>query len=126
LEAFVRIAESSARIRLSNEVTVEDAQRAIDIVDYYLEKVGVDRETGDLDIDIITTGISHSQKDKMRILTGVIKNISNQQDYASMRDIKTRALDEGMDEKTIDDMMAKMIRQGIVYEPKRGQYKLTS
>jgi len=126
LEAFVRIAESSARIRLSEEVTLEDAQRAIDIVDYYLEKVGVDRETGDLDIDVITTGISHSQKDKMRILTGVIKDISNQQDFAAMRDIKTRALEEGLSEKTVEDMMAKMIRQGIIYEPKRGRYKLTS
>ncbi|MGC9554018.1 MAG: minichromosome maintenance protein MCM [Thermoplasmatota archaeon] len=126
LEAFVRIAEASARIRLSEEVTEADAQRAIDIVDYYLEKVGVDRETGDLDIDIITTGISHSQKDKMKIITGIIKDLSDREDFASMRDIKTRALEEGLTEKTVEDMMAKMIRQGIIYEPKRGRYKLTS
>ncbi len=126
LEAFVRIAEASARIRLSDVVTVEDAQRAIDIVDYYLREVGMDRETGDLDIDIITSGISHSQKDKMKILTTIIRNICDEGESASMDGIKTRAMGEGLDEKTVESMMSKMIRGGIIFEPKRGKYRLTS
>lgn len=126
LEAFVRIAEASARIRLSDVVGIEDAERAIDIVNYYLGKVGVDRETGDLDIDIITTGISHSQKDKMKILTGIIREICIGKDYASMGDIKTRAMEEGLDEKTVEGMMSKMIRGGIIFEPRRGGYRLTN
>ncbi|MEA2054857.1 MAG: LAGLIDADG family homing endonuclease [Candidatus Thermoplasmatota archaeon] len=126
LEAFVRIAEASARIRLSDVVTVEDAQRAIGIVDYYLEKVGVDRETGDLDIDIITTGISHSQKDKMKIITMIIKNICKEEECATLEAIKSRGMEEGLDEKTVENMMSKMIRGGIVFEPKRGRYRLTN
>ena len=126
LEAFVRIAEASARIRLSDVVGLEDAQRAIDIVNYYLGKVGVDRETGDLDIDIITTGISHSQKDKMKILTNIIRRICDGKEYASMNDIKTEATEEGLDEKTVESMMSKMIRGGIIFEPRRGGYRLTN
>lgn len=126
LEAFVRIAEASARIRLSDVVGIEDAQRAIEIVNYYLGKVGVDRETGDLDIDIIATGISHSQKDKMKILTGIIRELCIDNEYASMKDIKTRAMEEGLDEKTVEGMMSKMIRGGIIFEPKRGGYRLTN
>ncbi|RLF48009.1 MAG: hypothetical protein DRN10_03160, partial [Thermoplasmata archaeon] len=126
LEAFVRIAEASARIRLSEVVGIEDVERAIEIVDYYLEKVGVDRETGALDIDIITTGISHSQKDKMKILTTIIKNICEDKEYASMDDIKEKAEEEGLDEETVKNMMSKMIRGGIIFEPRRGGYRLTS
>jgi len=126
LEAFVRIAEASARIRLSDVVGIEDVERAIEIVDYYLEKVGVDRETGALDIDIITTGISHSQKDKMKILTTIIKNICEDKEYASMEEIKERAMEEGFDEKTVENMMSKMIRGGIIFEPRRGGYRLTT
>ena len=60
LEAFVRLAEAGARMRLSQDVTVDDAKRAIFIIDQYLRRVGMDRETGKFDIDIIATGISHT------------------------------------------------------------------
>ena len=43
LEAFVRLAEASARIRLSEEVTIDDAKRAIYVIDQYLRRVGMDR-----------------------------------------------------------------------------------
>lgn len=126
LEAFVRIAEASARMRLSDVATVEDAERAIEIVDYYLRKVGVDRETGILDIDVVTTGISHSQKEKMRVLTGVIRKICEEKEYASMEEIHLMAAEEGLDDETVDRLMNKMRREGIIFEPKRGKYKLTS
>ncbi|MBS3772619.1 MAG: minichromosome maintenance protein MCM [Candidatus Thermoplasmatota archaeon] len=126
LEAFVRIAEASARIRLSDTVTVDDAQRAIDIVDHYLEKVSMDQETGELDIDIIQTGVSHSQQDRMRTLNGIIRDIAGRDDYATMDDIIRRAEEEGMTEKTVKDMLAKMRRQGTIYEPRQGKYRLTN
>ena len=77
LEAFVRLAEASARIRLSQEATVEDAKRAIGIIDSYLRRVGTDKETGKFDIDIIATGISHSQHDRMRIILDIIQKIKH-------------------------------------------------
>jgi replicative DNA helicase Mcm len=126
LEAFVRIAEASARIRLSDIVSVEDADKAIEIVDYYLKKVGVDRETGLLDIDVVTTGISHSQKEKMRILTDIIRKICEDREYASTEEILVQAVEDGLDDATVERLMGKMRREGIIFEPKRGKYKLTS
>ena len=56
LEALVRLSEASAKLRLSNEVTVEDAKRAIELINYYLEQVGRDPESGVLDMDRLTLG----------------------------------------------------------------------
>ena len=46
LEALVRLAEASARVRLSDVVEKGDAKRVIDLVRASLEKVGIDPETG--------------------------------------------------------------------------------
>ena len=48
LEAIVRLTEASAKVRLSDYATVEDAKRAIDLMMSYLGDVGVDSSTGQL------------------------------------------------------------------------------
>jgi len=126
LEAFIRLAEASARMRLSEVVTAEDADRAIRIVEYYLTKVGMDRETETIDIDIITTGISRSQKDKIKIITDIIREINNEIDApAPLEEIISRAEQEGIDKDTVESLIIKMRREGIIFEPKHGRYKLT-
>ena len=68
LEALVRLSEASARVRLSNIVTLEDAKRTIRIVMNCLKNVGVDPETGALDADILASGTSMSQRNKIKLL----------------------------------------------------------
>lgn len=127
LEAFVRIAEASARMRLSNVVTAEDAERAIKIVEYYLRKVGIEREMGEFNIDIITTGITKTQKDKMRIITDIIREICKETDApAPLEEIVARAEDEGIDKATVEKLISKMRKEGIIFEPKHGKFRLTS
>ena len=72
LEALVRLSEASAKIRLSLKVTKEDAKRAIQIMHLYLLQVGIDKETGNIDIDRITTGIPASERNKIVILREAI------------------------------------------------------
>jgi replicative DNA helicase Mcm len=60
IEALVRSAEASARMRLSEEITVEDADRAATLHQRCLEDVGVDPETGEFDIDSVETDDSMS------------------------------------------------------------------
>ncbi len=127
LEAFIRIAEASARMRLSNVVTKEDAERAIKIVEYYLTKVGIEKEIGDFNIDIITTGITKTQKDKMKIITEIIRDICQEiEGAAPLEEIIERAQDEGMDRDTVEKLINKMRKEGIIFEPKHGKYRLTS
>ncbi len=128
LEAFVRLAEASARVRLSNEVTVEDARRAINIINAYLRRVGFDHETGRFDIDIIATGISHSQQERMRIIMDIIRQICNESKdgLAARNEILVEAETQGMDAAKVEQILDKMVRDGRIYEPAYGKYRLTS
>ncbi|MEK6976109.1 MAG: minichromosome maintenance protein MCM [Candidatus Thermoplasmatota archaeon] len=98
LEAFIRVAEASARIRLSQEANAEDAERAIRIIETYLRSVGVDRETGKLDIDVIATGVSHSQHDRMRTIQDILRNLAKESEkgYAREEDIVAEANRKGI------------------------------
>ncbi|WP_237560421.1 LAGLIDADG family homing endonuclease [Halolamina rubra] len=49
LEALVRLAEASARVRLSDTVEEQDAEKVIGVVRNSLEDIGVDPETGEFD-----------------------------------------------------------------------------
>ncbi|MEM2935041.1 MAG: minichromosome maintenance protein MCM [Candidatus Thermoplasmatota archaeon] len=127
LEAFIRIAEASARMRLSNVVTEEDAERAIRIVEYFLTKVGLEKEFEMFNIDRIETGISKGQKDKMVILTDLIRDICRETgSAASVEEIISRAIEYGMNRETVESLIAKMRREGIIYEPKNGRYRVTN
>ena len=127
LEAFVRLSEASARMRLSQDVTIEDAKRAIYIIDQYLRRVGMDRETGKFDIDIIATGISHSQHDRMRTIIDIIQRLSNEsKDGNALRaDIIRESEIEGLESGKVEEALDRLKRNGQIYEPVHGKYKIT-
>jgi len=127
LEAFVRLAEASARVRLSEEVTVEDAKRAISIIDQYLRRVGMDRETGKFDIDIIATGISHTQQSRMRSIIDIIQKLCNasEDDNAARSDIVSEAEIQGIESSKVEGALDRLKRNGQIYEPIHGKYRVT-
>ncbi|HHH79805.1 MAG TPA: minichromosome maintenance protein MCM [Thermoplasmatales archaeon] len=127
LEAFVRLAEASARVRLSDKVTIEDAERAINIIEKYLRRVGLDRETGRFDIDIITTGISRSQHDRMLTVMDIIKKLSGESPdgTASREDVISEGEIQGIDSSKVKDALERLKRNGQIYEPKHNHYRIT-
>ncbi|MEA3190424.1 MAG: replicative helicase Mcm [Thermoplasmata archaeon] len=98
LEAFVRLAEARARIRLSQEATLDDAEAAIRMMEACLRSVGVDRETGKFDIDIINSGVSHSQHDRMRVLLEIVRTLAkeSQKGYATEEQVLAEASKQGI------------------------------
>ena len=127
LEAFVRLAEASAKMRLSQEVTISDAKRAIYIIDQYLRRVGMDRETGKFDIDIIATGISHSQHDRMRMIMDIVQRLSDESKdgNAARGDVIREAEIEGLESGRVEEALDRLKRNGQIYEPVHGKYKIT-
>jgi replicative DNA helicase Mcm len=117
LEAFVRLTEASARIRLSQEANLEDAQRAITIVESYLRSVGVDRETGKFDIDIIATGVSHSQQDRLRLLLEIVRGLCKESDkgYARQEDVEREASRQGITPDAARKGLETLIRNSSLY-----------
>ena len=126
LEALVRLCEASARMRLSDAATIEDAKRVIRVVESCLRQVAFDAETGMFDADIITTGVSKSQRDKFKILRGIIRDIAAEHGgMASKDDIYARAEEQGFDREHAEDMLKRLKTQGELYEPTQGNVRLS-
>lgn len=129
LEGLIRLSEASARVRLSNEVSVEDCQKAISLFDFYLRNIARDR-SGKLDIDIIMSGTTASKRNHGKIMRQVILDLIKDPDIdtangADMVDIKRVATREGIPEDEIEDILKKMSQAGEVYSPRAGYYKVT-
>ncbi len=120
LEALIRLSEASAKVRLSKKVTKEDAQRAIQIMKFYLLQVGIDQESGSIDIDRITGGVPASERSKIVIVREAIIRLESRTGKLIPVDELKRELQGKIEEPDIDDIMEKLKRIGDIFEPKRG------
>ena len=127
LEGLIRLAEASAKLRLDNIVTKEDAKRAIELMHHCLMQVGFDPETGQIDIDRISTGIAASTRSKII----AIKEIINELDAKGLKlipieEIIAQAALKGIEESKVEDAIDKLKRSGDIFEPKHGFIGKTS
>jgi len=121
LEALIRLAKANARMRLSDHVTVEDANRAIKIVSFYLREAGVDTETGKIDIDVLMTGRSRSQREKLQRVLDIIRELETEYGGAApVEQIKRMAESDGISSSFVERMIEEELRRGHLYEPKQG------
>jgi replicative DNA helicase Mcm len=119
LEALVRLAEASARVRLSDTVEQRDAERVIEIVRSSLKDVGVDPETGDFDADMIETGTSKTQRDRIKNIKGIIKELEQEyDDGAPTEEVLDRAEAAGIERSKAEHQIQKLRDRGEVYEPR--------
>ncbi len=118
LEALVRLAEASARIRLSDTVTTEDTDRVIDIVRSSLEDVGMDPETGEFDADMVEAGTSKSQRDRIKNVKGIIRELQDEYERgAPFDEVVDRAEQAGIDRSKVEHEIQKLKNKGDIYEP---------
>ncbi|MBS3108494.1 minichromosome maintenance protein MCM [Candidatus Woesearchaeota archaeon] len=121
LEALVRLSEASARVRLSDKVTKQDAKRAIRVLKYCLMQVGIDPETGQIDIDRISTGISSTQRSRIVVIKEIITELSNQKGkLIAIEDVITYAAEKGINEAQVEEVLDRLKREAEIFEPKRG------
>lgn len=121
LEALVRLAEASAKVRLSDKVTKKDARRAVDLLHYCLTQIGVDPETGKIDIDRISTGVGASQRNKIMQIKDIISELENKIGKTiPLDDVVKEAVEKGLDEAQVDEVIEKLKRSGDIFEPRRG------
>ena len=121
LEALVRLAEGSARLRLDNKVTKKDARISINLLKHCLAQVGFDPETGQIDIDRISTGITASQRSKIMLIREVIEEIEKRVGKSiPINDIMAVALEKGISEDKVEESIERLKKEGIIFEPRRG------
>ncbi|MFQ5909853.1 MAG: ATP-binding protein, partial [Thermoplasmata archaeon] len=122
LEAFVRLSEASARARLSETVTEDDAQRAVRIVEYWLRKIA--GEAGRFDIDIVVTGTSTSQREQMVAIRDIIQDLAGEEGSADVSDIVSIAEERGIHSSKVESLLKRWSQEGEVYSPSKNRYKL--
>lgn len=122
LEALVRMAEASARIRLDPEVTDEDAERAIKIMNWYLNQVATD--DGVADIDVITTGMPHTVRGLIPEVFDLIKVLSEDNQGVSIFKLQKEADKRNMPPDKLDSALDQLKKHGRIYEPKDGYIRL--
>jgi len=120
LEALVRLAEAAARTRLSKKVTKKDAQRSISLVHYCLKQVGMDTETGEFDIDRISTGVTASQRNKIHVIKEIISELEEKTGKViPLDEIIESAKLKKISEADAEEIIEKLKRSGDLFEPKR-------
>ncbi len=121
LESIARLSEARARMRLSDEVSTEDVDRAISLMEYCLKNVGVDPETGKMDIDKMLTGRFRSQWDRLVSLSDLVKELCQKHGgLVPITELLEKAQDQGIEPKDANRFLSEMKRKGELYEPKLG------
>ena len=121
LEALVRLSEASAKIRLDDKVTRKDARRAIELLHYCLSQVGLDPETGKIDIDRIATGISASQRSHILTVKEIITSLEQKLGKTiPLEEVIKEGSEKGISTSIIEESIEKLKRSGDLFEPKRG------
>ncbi len=122
LEALVRLSEAAAKVRLSDTITRKDARYAINLLHYCLEQVGLDPETGKIDIDRITTGITTSERAKIVGVREIINELEQKlgNKIIPLEEIIKAAAEKGLGEEKVLESIEKLKRSGDLFEPRKG------
>jgi replicative DNA helicase Mcm len=125
LEALRRLTEASAKVRLSNVATAEDAERAIRIFKKSLEQIAIDPETGKMDIDYAISGVSATQRDRIAVIKNIVKELEDSSDWgAPEEEILERAEKAGIDKEKAKETLEKLKQKGELYSPRYGYYRV--
>ena len=123
LEAIVRLSEAYAKIKLDDTIRVEYAQKAIDMIMYCLEKIGIDPKTGELDIDRITTGVTATTRNQYKTIIDIIDRLETEKPDISYDDICEQADKTNVPRKEVARILDKLKQEGMIYEPRKNIYK---
>jgi len=121
LEALVRISEASAKIRLAKTVNKKDAQKAIELLDYCLNEVARDKETGTIDIDRIGSRITATQRSTISVIKEVIAALEEQlgTKIIPVDNVVEAAQEKNINREQVEEVLEKLRRSGDIFEPKR-------
>jgi replicative DNA helicase Mcm len=125
LEALIRLAEASARTRLSDEITILDAERVIAITTSSLDQVIKDPETGELDSDLINTGVGKSQRDRIKLIKDTIRTLQGSNGGTVPLELIKQTLEaEGIKRDQIEDAIVRLKTSGDIIEQSADRYRV--
>lgn len=120
LQALIRMAEASAKLRLSELVSKEDALEAIELMKYYLMQVGYDYESKTFDIDKVSGKFSSSQRNKILLVKETIIALESKMGKMIPYEEIEKDLEDRMTKAEIEDAINRLVKDNEIYRPKRG------
>jgi replicative DNA helicase Mcm len=123
LEGLIRLATARARLLLQDNVKIEDAERAIYLVQRMLETAGVDVNTGKVDLGVLH-GKPHSEISKLKLFMEVFNGLSGQDknDVEEKNFINELAKTDKFSEEEAKTFIKKAMQNGQIYERRSGFY----
>jgi replicative DNA helicase Mcm len=127
-EAMIRLAEASARVRLSQDVMLEDAERATRLMTKCLRTVGLDPKTGEIDVSVWNSGVSQDQRTTIKMLKDIIRDRTGRHTKGEIPigEILQDAEIKGIEKKKAASILNKMIQKGEILRPKQDHVKLVN
>ena len=128
LEAIIRLAEASAKIKLKDVVEKEDAEKAVRLQMACLKKVGVDPETGEMDIEVLEGRTPKSDRDKIQRVTEEIALLEEEYAGNAPLNILISNMNEkyGVSQEKVESIVRNLQQKGVIYEPDTGYFKRVS
>ncbi len=120
LGALVRMAEASAKIRLSPEVSEKDAEQAIELMKFYLMQVGYDYETKTFDINKIATGMTSSKRNKIFSVREIITALEEKFGKLIPLEEIEKEIEGKISKDEFDEIIQKLRESGEIFFPRRG------
>jgi replicative DNA helicase Mcm len=123
LEGLVRLATARARLLLKDSVDHEDADRAIYLVSQMLETVGIDVNTGKVDLGVLH-GKPLSETSKLKTFTDVFNGLSGEDknDVEEKNFINELVKTGKFTEDEAKEFIRKAMQNGQIYERRSGFY----
>lgn len=88
LESLIRISEALAKMRLSNKVEQVDIEEATRLIKTAMQQSATDGRTGEIDMDLIYTGVSQASNQRIKVISEYIKKVQ-----VSKEILKTQKID---------------------------------
>jgi len=124
LDGMFRLLIAETRLRHGTRTEMRDVHRVMAIIQESM-KAMTDPLTGKLDADLIESGIGKSQRDRIKVLREIIREVQDEMNGAApLKDIMEKAVAAGMKEDDIEDIIHKLKSVGEILEAGNERYRV--
>ncbi|MCS5525649.1 MAG: hypothetical protein NZ737_01055, partial [Candidatus Poseidoniaceae archaeon] len=115
LEALARLSEASARVRLSQEATIEDAERAIRLTKHWRYELMGDN----YDETTMNSGKKGTVRNRERAIIDIVNRIHLEtREIVSLTDVFNQAEKMDIKREIVEDIIEQMVRDGRLISPR--------
>ena len=121
VETIMRLMMAHARAELRNELQKDDFNFAKDLFLESIKIISTDQITGTIDISIMQTGTSYTQREIISAIINMLSQAPNKE--LTHEDIRT-GVDERVSDFELDNLISKLLKEGEIFQSKHGIYHL--